>query len=191
VRCFVAIDLSSDVREAVARAQAGLRAAAARADVRWADPAQFHVTLKFLGAVSEDRLPAISSALDAIAGGAAPIPLAAAGLGAFPSLGSPRVLWVGLTTGVPETAAVAARVDRAMAELGFAPETRPFRGHLTIGRVRSPRGGRPLAGALKRAGAPEFGAWTAAEIVLYESRLRPTGAVYVPVSRHRLRGGSA
>jgi len=191
VRCFVAIDLSPEAREAVARAQADLRAAAARADVRWADPAQFHLTLKFLGAVPEERAPTISSALDAIAAAAAPIALAAGGLGAFPSLGSPRVLWVGITAGVPETAAVAARVDQAMADLGFPPETRPFRGHLTIGRVRSARGGRPLAGAVKRAGTPAFGSWTAAEVVLYESRLRPTGAVHVPVSRHRLRGRGA
>jgi serine/threonine-protein kinase len=83
---------------------------------------------------------------------------------------------------------VAAAVDRALVPLGFPPEGRPFQGHLTIGRVRSPRAGRALAAAIEAAGTSAFGSWTASEVVLYESRLKPTGAVYTPVSRHPLRG---
>jgi RNA 2',3'-cyclic 3'-phosphodiesterase len=188
VRCFVAVDLSPDVRDAIAHAQAGVRAAAARADVRWVDPAQLHLTLKFLGAVPDDRVPAVSRALEAAVAPTPPIALAAAGLGGFPSLGRPRVLWAGVAAGASELALLADAVDRALVPLGFPPESRPFRGHLTIGRVRSPRGGRALAAAVEAARAPAFGAWTAAEVVLYESRLRPTGAVYAPVSCHPLRG---
>jgi 2'-5' RNA ligase len=114
--------------------------------------------------------------------------VAAGGLGGFPSLGRPRVLWVGIARGVAEIAALAAAVDRATAGLGFPPESRPFRGHLTVARVRSPRGLPALVEAVRAAGAPDFGAWTVSEVVLYESRLRPTGAVHVPVSRHALRG---
>jgi 2'-5' RNA ligase len=191
MRCFAAIDLSSDVRDAVARAQGKLRAAAPRADVRWADPAQFHLTLKFLGTVPDERVPAVSAGLDAVAGRAGPIAVVAGGLGGFPSLRSARVLWAGITTGVPELAALAVAVDGAMSDLGFPPESRPFRGHLTIGRVRSPRGGPALIDAVAGASAAEFGSWTAEEVVLYESRLRPTGAIYVPVSHHPLRGDRA
>jgi len=188
VRCFVAIDLTTDVRAAIARAQTRVRTAATHADVRWVDPTQVHLTLKFLGAVVDERVPAVSAALETAVAGSRPVALAAAGLGGFPSLKSPRVLWAGITAGVPELVQLAAGIDRGLAPLGFPPEARPFRGHLTIGRVRSPRGGRELAAAVGAAGAPAFGSWTAPEVVLYESRLRPTGALYTPVSRHPLRG---
>jgi 2'-5' RNA ligase len=187
VRCFVAIDLTTDVRAAIARAQTRVRTAATHADVRWVDPTQFHLTLKFLGAVADERVPAVSAALEAAVAGGSPVALAAAGLGGFPSLKSPRVLWAGITAGVPQLVELAAAIDGALAPLGFAPEARAFRGHLTIGRVRSPRGVRELTAAVVAAGAPAFGSWTAAEVILYESRLRPTGALYTPVSRHPLR----
>jgi 2'-5' RNA ligase len=93
-----------------------------------------------------------------------------------------------MTSGTSELAALAHAVEAALGPLGFPPEGRPFRGHLTIGRVRSPRSGRALVEAVEKAGGPALGSWTASEIVLYESRLRPTGALYVPVSHHRLRG---
>jgi 2'-5' RNA ligase len=187
VRCFIAIDLAPDVRAAVLRAQETLRAAAARADVRWAGPNQIHLTLKFLGAVPDSDVPAVSAALEAVAAETDPIDLAAGGLGGFPSLTRPRVLWGGITAGVAETAALVGAIDRAVAELGFPAENRPFRGHLTLGRLRSPRGGAALTKAIAGAGAPAFGSWTATEVVLYESRLKPSGALYVPVSRHPLR----
>jgi len=188
VRCFIAIDVSEVVRAALGETLARLRADAPRADVRWVAPAQVHLTLKFLGTVPDERVPPISRALDGALVDAAPVALAAAGLGGFPSLRRPRVLWAGLTGGVPELAAVAAVVDRVAVAHGFPPESRPFRGHLTLGRVRSSRGAAGLTKAIAAAGAPDLGSWTASEVVLYESRLRPTGALYVPISRHALRG---
>ena len=188
MRCFIAIDLSAGVRDALARLLASLRDAAPRADVRWVDAAQLHLTLKFLGGVPDDRVPAISRALAEAVAGVGAVALSAGGVGAFPSLRRPRVLWAGTTGGAAELAALAATVDRVAVAHGFPPEARPFRGHLTLGRVRSDRGGAALAKALAAAGAPDLGAWTASEVVLYESRLRPTGALYVPISRHALRG---
>jgi 2'-5' RNA ligase len=187
LRCFVAVDLSPEVRTALTRAQAGLRAAAPRAEVRWLEPAGLHLTLKFLGQVAEDKVPAVVAALAAVR--RAPIALAAAGLGGFPSLKRARVIWAGLASGVPALTALAADVDRVLAPVGFAPEARPFRGHVTIGRVRSPRGLAAVVEAIQGARAPVFGSWTAAEMVLYQSRLRPTGAVYEVVSRLPLAAG--
>jgi 2'-5' RNA ligase len=188
MRCFVAIELPDEVRAAVVGAQQALRAAAPRTDVRWAAPNQLHLTLKFLGAVADDRVPAVSAALDGVARDTAPVPLSAAGLGAFPNPRRARVLWSGIGTGTEALAALAAAIDRALAALGFPAETRPFSAHLTLGRVRTPRGAERLADAVAGAGASSYGSWTATELVLYESRLRPTGAVHTPVSRHPLRG---
>ena len=191
MRCFVAIDLPAEVRAAVTRAQARLRGDAPDADVRWTDGEQLHVTVKFLGAVADDRVPAVSSALEAAVGDAPAIALAAVGLGAFPSLRRPRVLWAGLTAGAAELARLAAAIDRALGPLGFPAEGRPFSAHVTIGRVRSPRGAGALAPAVEQAGAVELGSWTASELVLYESRLRSAGALHLSVSRHAMRGGRA
>jgi 2'-5' RNA ligase len=187
VRCFVAVDLSADVRAAVAAVQARLRAAAPRADVRWLDPQTFHLTLKFLGNVPDARVPAVSAALEG-AVAEPPLALEAHGLGAFPSVRRPRVLWAGITGGAPGLVALAGDIDRALAPLGFAPEARPFRAHLTIGRVRSPRDADALAKAVEAETTTALGAWTACEVVLYQSRLKPTGAVHEKVSRHRLPG---
>lgn len=188
VRCFVAVEVPSGVRDELVAVQTALRRRLRRADLRWATPDQLHLTLKFLGAVPDDRVAAVSVALDQVGAGAAPLALTAAGLGAFPSLGSARVIWAGITAGSADAAALAAGVDQATASLGFPPETRPFRCHLTLGRVRSPGGGRGLGEAVKAVGNRDFGSWIASELILYESRLRPTGALHVPVSRHALRG---
>jgi 2'-5' RNA ligase len=189
LRCFVAIDVPPDARDAVARAQARVRKGAAAADVRWTEPAQIHLTLAFLGTVAEERVASVSAALDPVAAAAGPLTLAAAGLGAFPSIRRPRVLWAGVAGDVERLAALAGTVQGALAPLGFLPEARPFSAHLTIGRVRTPRGAGALAAAIEEAHAMPLGSWTAAEVVLYESRLRPAGALHVPVSHHRLRGG--
>jgi 2'-5' RNA ligase len=188
VRCFIAVDVPDAVREALLAAQAALRARLRHADVRWVGSEQLHLTLKFLGAVPDDRVPAISAALDGVTATALPLSLTAAGLGAFPSPGSARVIWGGITAGGTEAAALAGAADAATAVLGFARETRPFRSHLTLGRVRSRRGVPGLATAIRAAGEVVFGAWEVLDIVLYESRLRPTGALYLPVTRHALRG---
>jgi RNA 2',3'-cyclic 3'-phosphodiesterase len=179
VRCFIAIDLSDEVRSALDSAQGRLRARAPAADVRWVDPAGMHLTLQFLGEVSERRLADVRSALATAATTVSPMALACRGLGAFPGLTRPRVVWAGIHGAVGDLSRLAA----ACQPLGFVPEKRSFRGHVTLGRVRSPRGFAPLARVIEAAADDEFGAWTAAEVVLYRSHLRRTGSVYEPLHR--------
>ena len=77
-------------------------------------------------------------------------------------------------------------IAAALAPLGFPPESRPFRGHVTIARVRSPRGIGRIAAAIRAGGDVDFGRWTATDVVLFQSRLRPSGAVYEPLARFAL-----
>jgi 2'-5' RNA ligase len=183
MRCFVALDLPDGVRAALDVTQARLRAAAPRADVRWVAPAGVHLTLKFLGEVTDERRDAVRAALEGVTRGAAPIELACAGLGVFPGPARPRVVWAGITGGLPDLGVLAVAVERILEPLGFPPERRPFRGHATLGRVRSPRSVGVLVRALEREARTEFGSWTASEIVLYRSHLRPTGSIYEPLVR--------
>ena len=183
MRCFVAIDISPDVRAALEHECERLRAVAPRADVRWVRVAGMHLTIKFLGEVPEEMLAGIRNALAAATAATPPIALACAGLGMFPGPSKPRVVWAGITDGLQELGLLAAAVERAVEPFGFAPEQRPFRGHVTLARVRSPRGFGPLARAIESAADDDFGAWTAAEVVLYRSHLRRTGAVYEALDR--------
>jgi 2'-5' RNA ligase len=183
MRCFVAIDLPDDVRRALDATMGRLRGAAPRADVRWVSAQAMHLTLKFLGQVPEDRLPEVREAVEAVATATPRIRLACAGLGFFPGPSRPRVVWAGITEGVGALKVLAAVLEAALEPLGFPPEGRPFRGHVTLGRVRSPRAGSSLARAMSDTGDTSFGAWTASQVVLYRSHLRPTGSIYEPLAR--------
>ncbi len=188
MRCFVAIDLPDDVRRALEAAQATLRAAAPRADVRWVSAAAMHLTLKFLGDVSPEHCASVQAAIAGVTAGTPPIPLHASGLGVFPGPARPRVIWAGLAGGLGELGALAAAVERALAPLGFPPEQRPFRGHVTLGRVRSPRGFAPLERALGGAPGAAFGRWSVTEVVLYRSHLGPAGSRYEALAHLPLAG---
>jgi 2'-5' RNA ligase len=189
MRCFVALDLPDDVRAALERAQERLRAAAPKADVRWVAAPSLHLTLKFLGQVADERAAAVRAALETVAWATPPIALSCAGLGVFPGPRRPRVVWAGISSGLREIGVLASSLERALEPVGFPPEDRPFRGHATLGRVRSPRGLAPLARALEAASGEEFGRWIASEIVLYRSHLRSTGSVYEPLARLPLAAG--
>jgi 2'-5' RNA ligase len=191
MRCFVAVDVSPAVRERLAAVQATLRKDAAEADVRWADPGRIHLTLKFLGEVPDAQVPAVRAAVEAAAGGSGPIRLDARGVGAFPNARRPRVVWAGVTGDVDGLVRLAAAVEATVARLGYPAEARPFRAHLTLGRVRSPRVPASLVTAMAEAASVELGSWSVPDVVLYRSHLRPTGAVYEPLARVELAGRRA
>jgi 2'-5' RNA ligase len=192
VRCFVAVDLPAAVRDAIGDAQARLRAAGPRAEIGWIDPAKMHLTLKFLGEVDETQRDAIEAALAGVAGRHAPFALTGGGAGSFPGPSRPRVLWTGLTAGLREIGLLAADVELACTPLGFPLEARPFRGHVTLGRVRSPRGIGRVMRAMEPLDGATFGTWTVHEIVFYRSHLGGShGSRYEALARFALRTGSA
>ena len=123
------------------------------ADVRWSAGGSIHVTLKFLGEMDPDLLPKLVSALRGRGHAIAPFELELEGVGGFPSLRSPRVLWCGLA-GQPRLSELQAAVEETCARFGYEPEQRSFRPHLTLGRVRGKRNLRPLVERLASAPPP-------------------------------------
>jgi 2'-5' RNA ligase len=181
IRSFVAIRLDEAVREAVAAVVERLRPLGG--SVAWVPTANLHLTLQFLGEQPEERLAAAEAALDAAAARSAPIETALHGIGAFPGLEQPRILWVGLAQGALEVRALQARVAEALAREGFPREERPWHPHLTIGRVHDDRRWRREAGpalrqALAQAAATRFGTLRISEVALMRSDLSPRGARY-------------
>ena len=133
-RLFIAVPLPDGVRDLMVDAQAGLRSG--DWPVKWVEPELAHVTLKFLGNVETSRIAGIEQALDPVMSGYQAIGVATGALGAFPTATRPRVFWLGLYGNLKPLERLAGDVDRAMAGIGFEPESRPFRPHITLGRLR-------------------------------------------------------
>ena len=184
MRLFVALDLPSETRESVWRAAAPLRERAF--PVRWAGPDTLHLTLKFLGDVSDERVPELYEALHAAVQGARPVPIAVDTCGAFPAAERPRVIWAAVGA-EPALELLQHGVERTFTPLGFPPDGRPFRPHLTLGRVGRGVTPRAFAGLADALDAFEVHAAAVAEaVVLVRSTLHRDGAVYQELDRERL-----
>ena len=190
MRLFVAATLDPATRDAVAGTidRARRLPVFRTGSVRWTEPRNLHLTLQFLGERSADTAAAVAVALGA-AGSRPPFRAALGPAGLFPAHGPPRVLWLGIGEGGAELAVLRQAVGRCLAPLGCPPDGRPYRAHLTVGRLRP---GRPPA---RRALEAELGAivppptaWLVDRVVLVESRLSAAGAEYRIVSEVTLGG---
>jgi 2'-5' RNA ligase len=181
IRCFIAFEIPQEVREKIAATQLFLKKF--NEPVRWVKPEGVHLTIKFLGDVEESRITEISDKLQHIADQTRAFSVKTDGLGAFPNLKRPRVLWVGLLPTLQEhglhLAELFQRINNDLAEVGFKNEQKKFKPHLTIARVKAPlsrRFGEEFAKLSFEGDEIDFG-----EIVLMQSTLKPTGAVYTPL----------
>jgi 2'-5' RNA ligase len=174
LRAFIAIDLPPAVKAALGDVAATLDGRVPRGAVRWVRPEQMHLTLRFLGDTPADRLPALSAVLDGLAAGHAPFALRLTEVGCFPNLRRPRVVWVGLGGEEAKLAALVHGLEAALRPLGRPPEDKPFRAHLTLGRVKDERAAQ---GVDWSAAVPALSVPVAA-VHLIESRLRPDGPQY-------------
>ncbi|MBM4285921.1 MAG: RNA 2',3'-cyclic phosphodiesterase [Deltaproteobacteria bacterium] len=179
LRTFLAIDLPGSVRPALAQVQEELRRCGA--DVRWVPVGNIHLTLKFFGEIAEARVEPLCAAAGEVAARQASFRLQLTGAGAFPSLKNPRVVWMGVGGDLPVVGALHRQLEAAFEALGFPREGRPFAPHLTLGRVKSPRGRERLTDCLSRLVDPETPPFPVSEIILYRSILSPQGATYVPL----------
>jgi 2'-5' RNA ligase len=187
VRLFVAIEIPEPVCREVKRRIAGLRDRLPRA--RWADPEALHLTLLFLGEVAAERVGELAEALRAAFAPLPPMALRLAGAGTFPPGRPARVAWIGIA-GPRELAALqAGAAAAAAATVGYEPEDRPFRPHITLARCPSPWP-RPAAEKFAAALPGEIGPpFTAGRGVLIESKLSPRGPRYRHVEELPLAGG--
>lgn len=188
IRAFIAIDLSAEVKQALGKINEELAAQAPRGSVRWVKPAQIHLTLNFLGDTSVAKLAAVQQALDDVTGHYSPFLLQLGRTGCFPNCRQPRVIWVGLESGDWETKRLETgdstlmrlkqELDEALRPLGWEPDRRPFRAHLTLGRVKD--SGR-VRGLTWTADVPPL-AIPVSAVYLIQSDLCPDGPIYT--TRH-------
>lgn len=178
-RAFIAIDLPESAKSFLSEAQEALKLYGFR--VKWVRPQNIHLTLKFLGDTPTADTDKIAEALKLAAKNRPIISLAAKGIGVFPNVRRPRVIWAGLDGQLEELANLQQALDVRLADLGFARERRAFKSHLTLGRVK----GKIASGRIRTAidALKEFGSesFEINQVILFKSELRPTGAVYTRV----------
>jgi 2'-5' RNA ligase len=175
IRAFVAIDLPEDVKNALGEVSRQLANQVPTGSVRWVKPERMHLTVRFLGDTAVSQLPQISSTLDDMAKQHPPFSLHLSHLGCFPNERRPRVIWVGLQGNTNALLSLKQDVDQALAPLGWEVEKRPFRAHLTLGRVKDAR---KLADVKWGVDVEKLVVPVTA-VKLIESQLRPLGPLYI------------
>jgi 2'-5' RNA ligase len=176
IRSFLAIELPKAILKNIEEVQGNLRLS--RADVRWVSPGKIHLTLKFFGNTDESLIEPIVHAIEGPAAAMPPFSLKVEGVGAFPHLKNPRVIWMGLTEGRDRLTAFQRRLEEELEKVGFEREERPFQPHLTMGRSNSNRGRDELIGLMEKYREEEFGEFVVEGLVLFKSDLRPSGPIY-------------
>lgn len=186
MRLFVAIDLDPGARQAIASEQARLKKALGdRSSLKWVRDEQMHLTLVFLGEVTDDRAPqvvdSINQSIDE-----APFDASLEGVGMFPPHGPPRVLWIGIGRGAEQLIAVQRELSARVRHLGIELEDRAFHPHLTLARWRESR---PVDRSRVADAAKATGTIARVHVdhaTLYRSRLSPSGSSYTPLARATL-----
>ena len=188
IRVFVALGISDQARVMLTDVIARLRDVTGNG-VRWVNPLGIHLTLKFLGDIPAVRAMEVLESVNSSSAGHVPFRLGLSGLGMFPNQRQPRVLWAGVTGDLDALSELQESVESGMAELGFSRERRPFRAHLTIGRVRDgtrPQQRQSIADAVLSMPALDVQSWEAESVHLIRSNLLPQGAVYTSLGSAQL-----
>lgn len=180
IRAFVAIELDDDTKAHIAAAIESLRQKQID-NLRLVRPEGVHLTLKFLGDIDADRVPAVAQAMLQAAERHAPFGLMLGAPGMFPNANRARVLWIGVDRSPQPLRLLQAGIENALTAIGFSPERRGFNPHLTIGRMhhRASRSDRSRAAtALSSLYLPEDQPIAVNAISLMKSTLLPDGAIY-------------
>jgi RNA 2',3'-cyclic 3'-phosphodiesterase len=187
LRSFIAIELSAEAQAALADLQNRLKPITPPHSVRWTRPASIHLTLHFLGDVAAEDVTQLTGLLQAAASAGRPFSLTLSGLGCFPTLRRPRIIWAGVLGETNSLEHLHQELGKKLKTLGFTLDTRPYSPHLTLGRVKDgiqPRQLFQLGQALAQI-QPQVGLLATlqvAEISLMQSELKPAGPVYTQLA---------
>ncbi|MFP4173941.1 MAG: RNA 2',3'-cyclic phosphodiesterase [Candidatus Hydrogenedentota bacterium] len=176
IRAFLALDLPPEHREALFAVASRLKRAGAR--VSWVTPDRMHLTLRFLGEVTPDALERLGDDLTPVYARQEPFPLTLAHIGAFPNARAPRVIWAGLSPLEGPLAACQQAAETAARSIGLKAETKAFKPHVTLGRVRDPKTGGRLTEPLTDEQDFHGGEFEAGHVSLYASELTSSGPRY-------------
>jgi RNA 2',3'-cyclic 3'-phosphodiesterase len=177
IRAFLAIDPPEEIFSEIIEIQGRLKKAI-QGDIRWVRPEGIHLTLKFFGYVYESDIANISHVVKNNVAKMKALMLNVRNVGAFPSVTRPRVLWLGIDGDTDALINFQTEIDAGFQDYGIKKEDRPFRPHLTLARIKEPKGLVGLAETVKKNEDYIAGSFTVSGLTLFKSDLKPTGAIY-------------
>jgi RNA 2',3'-cyclic 3'-phosphodiesterase len=187
LRTFAAVEITKPIRSRAEELIAALAGTAA--DVKWVEPHNLHLTLKFLGDVHQREITEVCKAIARGTAELEPFEVEVRGAGAFPNTARPRTVWLGTTTGAEPMVVLHDRVEAELAELGYREEHRRFQTHLTIGRVRGVGIGiAELGKQLQEQADFLAGRMTVDKVTLFSSTLTANGPIYEVLGTSSLGG---
>ncbi|MDW8027103.1 MAG: RNA 2',3'-cyclic phosphodiesterase [Armatimonadota bacterium] len=180
VRSFIALELSDEVKRLLGELLQDLRRT--KAAVKWVEVENLHLTLKFLGDVPEEQIGDIVAALKVVAQEILPFSFKVCGVGGFPNLSRPRVLWIGVEPS-ENLMVLQKMVEQSMERLGFAPEGRDYHPHITLGRVKGMAGMEKVKAIFAENANKSFGIVSVNHMTLFRSDLSKEGPTYKPLAK--------
>lgn len=187
MRCFIAIDIDKKIRSALSGLQQQLRNGVdvKKSDVKWVNPENIHLTLKFLGEIKDAKVVEVCNIVKAVAGRHKGFELDIESVGHFGGK-SARVLWVGTGEGEKNLLELQQDIEKSLALAGWPQETREFSGHLTLCRIRNSKAGVKLAQVSEDYKDFKLGMISADSVSVYQSQLKPTGPIYTLLGNYKL-----
>lgn len=188
MRVFTAVDIDKPMMKAMSELQDSLcrRLDVKKSDIKWVRPDQMHLTLNFLGEISDQQAADVCRLVENAAGGFDHFELEIGSAGFFGG-GSARVLWVGVGQGGEKLCLLQKQLAQQLESQGLAGEKRQFAGHLTMCRIRNPRAGAKAAETIKEYSSLMLGIVPVEAVLVYQSQLTDAGPVYTPLGSYRLK----
>jgi 2'-5' RNA ligase len=183
IRTFIAVKIPDDIKREADKLIVSLKSFGP--DVRWVRAANLHFTLRFLGDIEQDDVEKLSEAIKKNIAGIKSFPLKLSGLGCFPNMRRPRVVWVGGDGDMDTFKSLAVQVEAACLETGFGKADKPFSAHLTIGRIKIPRG---IDQLIRKLESTQFESeeFAVDRVIIYKSDLSPRGPTYTSLAEVEL-----
>lgn len=183
IRCFIAIEIPDAIQSLLICAQEELKRNIRGAS--WVKRGNIHLTLRFLGDVAPNQISTIKNAIEKVAIRRSPFSMKIGGIGAFPNLTRPRIIWAGVKTGANEVVAISKDIDSGLSQHGFGRDEKPFRPHLTLARVKRRINLKPLVDVFQQYDTINGATLIVDQIRVVRSELRQSGAIYTPLETCR------
>lgn len=184
LRTFIAITLPRNVTARIENIQSGLKDRGV--DIRWVPPENIHLTLRFLGDISLKMRKEIETAIEATGNGFSPFKIGVKGIGVFPGIRNARVVWAGIFGEIDTLFTLQRILECQLSNVGIKREKRPFKAHLTIGRIKKKIDPAHLLSCIDACSDFEIESFCIDRVILFKSELKPTGAVYTPIYQSKL-----
>lgn len=179
IRSFLAIDLPPVVKEQLERTLAVLKPGTT--GIKWVNPEQMHLTLKFFGTIPPEMTDRLAEAVSGAVRTCRPLALTLKGVGGFPNIRRPRVIWAGLGGDRESLKSLWLLLEETFAGMGISKEIRPFNPHLTLGRNKTGEPNEKLYLRLSNWTEPEGDPFVVQNLQIYKSDLKPGGPIYTVI----------